>query len=332
MQLEDVKAYLMPEYTIYRQILEKAVSSEEESLERINRYILSNNGKEIRPILSLLSGKLCGTLLPLSYDIAAISEIIHTATLIHDDVADNANTRRNAPTIRSLFSPSVAVLMGDFWLSRALHLLSSNLESRIVQIFTKAVERMSEGEIIQINRAETALTTQEDYFDIIERKTSALFIASMKSGAYVVKASDSQIDAIASFATHLGNAFQIRDDIMDYSPHLKTGKTSGLDLLEKKITLPLIGAMKNCPNREEYVRGLVHQIVINPSCEEEINRNKAIQKEVVEFVAQNDGYQYARKILTQESQRAKESLNCFNNKKEKEILNFLVDYMADREV
>ena len=223
----------------------------------------------MRPVLCLLAAEACGKTSAMTYECAAVCEIIHTATLLHDDVADNGNIRRGHPTIKAAFSPAASVLTGDYWLSRGMYVLLNKCNREILEHFTQALHDLSIGEIIQMEKAEALDTTKEDYYNIIACKTASLFVAAVKSGAISANAPQEYIDAISEYAYHLGLAFQMRDDIFDYSPKMDTGKLPGADIKERKITLPLLCAMAAEPQEEGRIRDLIKGIEnsIEQTCE-----------------------------------------------------------------
>lgn len=321
MRLEDIKAMLESDYLRYKQTLFVAVESNTEYLNKINEFILQKRGKELRPYLSLIAARICAEPTQLSYEVAAAAQLIHTATLMHDDVVDNAETRHGVPTVGAKFESGTAVLMGDFWLARALTLLNKHFNKDILGLFSLAVAKMSEGEIFQMQKTEEVDTTEADYYKIIEYKTSVLFMACMKSAAISVDAKQTQTEAINNYALHLGNAFQIKDDILDYTPSAHTGKPSGLDIIEKKLTLPLLCAFKNNPSKERQIRKLIKS-----------GDAEKISSEVMEFVDSNGGLSSAQLQLKEEVDLAKSSLTVFSPSKEKDALIFLADYVGSREV
>lgn len=314
-----VKKILAADLDRYKEYLLEAVRSENGYLQLINKYVLENAGKEIRPKLSLLGGRVCGALTEVSYAVAAVSQMIHTATLMHDDVADQAKLRRNAPTISAMFTPAAAVLAGDYWLSRALQILTDNCDRRIVGCFTKAVRRMAEGELLQMSKADSLDTSEEDYNTIIYGKTAALFVATMKSAATAAGASDTALVAIEQYAENVGLAFQIRDDIFDYSPVLNTGKEAGCDLKERKITLPLLKALQNAP-KEEAVK-----IRASVAFEAQI-------PDIVAFVHKFKGIEQAQKQSEAHIQKACRALSVFPQSAEKECLMGFAEYINRRTV
>ncbi|MBR3303429.1 MAG: polyprenyl synthetase family protein [Bacteroidales bacterium] len=328
------KKILGSAYKNYRDALCKAIESEEPYLNRINRYVLSNEGKELRPILSLFMGMACGTLNNISYCCAAATEMLHTATLMHDDVADNATMRRFSPTVGAKFSPAAAVLTGDFWLSRALGLIIENCEKPTLSLFTKTILDISQGELLQMDKAYSANTTEEDYNRIIYCKTAVLFKAAMLSGAYSVGAEELFCKAAADYSIKLGMAFQIRDDILDYSSDMNTGKDFGSDLKERKITLPLLGAMANSPKDEEIIREKIREIEELPNGVKSADTNKTerLVAEIFEFVLSNKGIEYAQQRLEKYCIEAAEALAPLPSSDAKNYLVGFAEYVGKRNV
>ena len=251
MDIKDIKTERGASWNEYKTSIQEALATNNPLLLSINNYLLKNSGKELRPVLSLLAGQACGTLSRKNFCCAAVSEMIHTATLLHDDVADSGDTRRGSPTVRIVFGNPASVLTGDYWLSQALKSICKYCNNRVLECFTNALAELSGGELLQMEKASELTTTRDDYYEIIRCKTSSLFIAAMKSSLLCFDDVKKEcIDAIEEFALYLGYAFQIKDDIFDYSPSLETGKASGSDLKERKITLPLICAMENAGKKE----------------------------------------------------------------------------------
>ena len=326
---ESAKEFLGSDFEQYRQTLSLAIHSDEPYLEAINQYVLGRRGKEIRPVLSLLAGRCCGSLSPASYYCAAASEMLHTATLMHDDVADAASMRRGALSVAAMFSPAAAVLTGDFWLSRSLHLLTTHCPPAIIDCFAESVRRMSEGELLQMDKADKLDTTEKDYYSIIYGKTAALFVASVKSAAMAVGAGEKNTKALVDYAENLGLAFQIRDDIFDYSPDLKTGKSSGADIKERKITLPLIGALKNAPEKAPEIIseiGKIESVFAEKISEEE----KEIIAEVTAFARENGGIEYAQQSLERHIDTAKNALESLHDSPDREMLTGFAEYVGRR--
>ena len=294
-------------------------------LETINKYLNGIKGKQIRPMLALLSAKACGSVTDLSLHCATVSEMIHTATLLHDDVADNSDSRRGSPTVKALFSPASSVLTGDFWLARALSLISKSSDMRALSFFTKAVDELAEGELYQLQKASTLDTTEDDYITIVSGKTSSLFIAAIGSSVYSSGADDRVVELMIRYAYHLGIAFQIRDDIFDYMPNLETGKKACSDIREKKITLPLIYALANAPQNE---RRDMMDIISNSD-----GNDDKLPAKTLDFVHRYNGLASAQTTLDSHIDKAIELLNsAVLDSPYKDQLISITHYVGNREV
>lgn len=306
MNPEEIKAMLGSRWMSVESYINGSLSSDIALLQSINGRILSHSGKQLRPLISMLVAMACsdGGAVDDSCRYAAAAELLHNATLLHDDVADSSDQRRGSPTIRSLMGPSVSVLVGDYWLVKAMELIlsASNHGDRVIKIFSKTLSDLAEGEMLQLQKAESGDTGYDDYIRIIYNKTASLFVSSSLSAAISVGASPEMEDAVREFSTALGLAFQIRDDIFDYSQDAVVGKPVGVDIMEQKITLPLIGALQEVPEDEaSAVRSLVASIRENPG-----NRER-----IMDFVRQHDGVAYAEKVLDGYITRAVDALDIF---------------------
>lgn len=331
MNLDLIKKHLGEHWISYEEALQKAVASESPLLTQINNYIIHNAGKQLRPALCILSAIACSSnkLSSTTYNCAAVSEMIHTATLLHDDVADNGNIRRGKPTVKAYFNPASSVLAGDYWLAMGLKILTEKCNTEILALFTNALKDLAEGEIIQMDKADKVNTTIEDYYKIIKCKTASLFIAAIKSGACSVNASENYVEALSNFSYHLGIAFQMRDDIFDYSPKMDTGKLSGADLKERKITLPLFCALKNSPAKEKEIRDLISQID-NDFTNNISEKEEQIIATINDFVLKNKGLEDAQIILENHISQAINSLNILPDSQAKNLLSQIAEYVGVR--
>ncbi|MEK6552745.1 MAG: polyprenyl synthetase family protein, partial [Bacteroidota bacterium] len=233
------------ELSKFSELFKHSLKSKVTLLELVTRYILKQKGKKIRPILVLLSSNLCGGISERSYRGATLVELLHTATLVHDDVVDNAETRRNFPSINAVWKNKIAVLMGDYLLARGLMLAVDGNDFDFLRVITNTVKRMSEGELLQISKTRKLDIDEETYFRIISDKTASLLSTCCEIGARASTDDEQKITALKGFGENLGIAFQIRDDILDFIGTKNIfGKPLGADIKEKKITLPLIYALK----------------------------------------------------------------------------------------
>ncbi len=326
MDIKAIKEYLGHDWTAVQERISSALNSDIKLLNATNGMILSNSGKQLRPLLSLMIARACSDGSPLS-DVsvryAAASELLHNATLLHDDVADESEQRRGAPTIMSLMGPSVSVLVGDYWLVKAVELVldASDGDMRVIRLFSKTLSDLAEGEMLQLQKAQSGDTDEDDYLRIIYNKTASLFEAACVSAAISVGASDAYEKAAKDYAVALGLAFQIKDDILDYSGTDSVGKPLGVDILEQKMTMPLLGAFVTAGEAEERrVREMVKNIVDHPEYRDEI----------VTFVKDNGGLEYSVQQLDKYVAQAVNALSVLPDSKEKELLAELAYFTAKR--
>ena len=315
--LSSVKAYLGEDWKAFETLFAGSLASRVDILNAVNGYIVERSGKQLRPMLCLLSARLCSDTIGISSVRCAVaSEMIHTATLMHDDVADKSDMRRGFPTVNAMLSPTAAVLIGDYWLSRGVSAILDADDSEIFRYFTVCLADLAEGEMFQIEKAASLDTSFEDYVFIIAHKTASLFQAATKSGARSAGADAARIAAVSEFAYHLGLAFQMRDDILDYSPALSICKPTGQDIRERKITLPLIGAFENAGAE---ARALVVADI------------KADRFDgVLPFVVEHGGIEYAQKVLEQETSLAVAALNPFPDSEARRLLDSLARSLCVR--
>jgi octaprenyl-diphosphate synthase len=327
MNIAGVKEYLGAEWTAVQGRIAGSLESDIELLDQTNRSILSHAGKQLRPMLALLAARACsadGHASEATVRYAAAAELLHNATLLHDDVADDSDQRRGVPTIRSLMGPTVSVLLGDYWLVKAMELILGEHEadSKVIRIFSKTLSDLAEGELLQLQKAQSGDTVEEDYLRIIYSKTASLFEASCVSAALSVGASEDAVEAMRAYSVALGRAFQIKDDLLDYDGTESVGKPLGVDILEQKMTMPLLGALVNAgPQEDNRVRALVKDIVGHPEHRDEI----------VAFVKANGGMEYASERLDFYVNQAVEALAVLPESFEKTLLVKLARYTANRE-
>lgn len=325
MDIGSIKEYLGQDWTMVSGRIASALKSDIDLLNSTNDSILSNSGKQLRPMLALLFARACagGKVTDATIRYASSAELLHNATLLHDDVADDSDQRRGVPTIRSLMGPSVAVLVGDYWLVKAMELILGGEEgdTAVIKIFSKTLSDLAEGEMLQLQKAQNGDTDKESYLRIIYNKTASLFEAACVSAAVSVDAVQEYVVAAREYATALGLAFQIQDDILDYAGTESVGKPLGVDILEQKITLPLLGAFSNAGAQEESrVRSMVRDIVSHPEYRDEI----------VSFVKCNGGLEYARRELQEYVDKAVNALSVLPDSYEKECLASLAYFTAER--
>lgn len=325
MDIKEVKEYVGADWTAVQERIAASLHSDIKLLDKTNESILSHSGKQLRPLLTVLFARACagGAITEATIRYASAAELLHNATLLHDDVADGSDKRRGVPTIMSLMGPSISVLIGDYWLVKALDLILSDAPSDpvVLKIFSKTLSALAEGELLQLQKAQNGDTVEADYLRIIYNKTASLFEAACVSAALSVDAPENMQKAAREYSVALGNAFQIQDDILDYCGSDSVGKPLGVDILEQKITIPLLGAFANVSDQEEArVRALVNDIVGHPEHKDAI----------VEFVKTNGGIDYARRRLNEYVDEAVSALEALPDSKEKDFLVHLAYFTARR--
>ena len=324
MDIRQVRHFLGEDWKKVEALFEETLHSDVHLLGRTHGYIRSNQGKMLRPVLSLLVSRACGTPGGDSVKAAVAAELLHNATLLHDDVLDDSTRRRGAPTVMSMLGAKASVLVGDFWLVKAMKtiLACENHTKELSDIFAKTVLDLVEGEMLQMEKAGSGDTSEEDYLRIIYYKTASLFEAVCSSAALSVEAPQEAREAVTLYGKLLGMAFQIKDDILDYDGDA-LGKPVGADLREQKITLPLLGALRQMDaDRETEVRQMVAGIGEHPS--------NCVR--VAEMVRTLKGTNYAAERLEEYVKEAKESLRALPASEEKKMLLGIADYCAYRTI
>lgn len=289
-------------------------------LDTIMTYIVKRKGKQMRPMFVLFTAKLNGGISEATHRGAALVELLHTATLVHDDVVDDSYQRRGFFSINALWKNKIAVLVGDYLLSRGLLLAVTNKDFHLLEIVSDAVQKMSEGELLQIEKARKLNLVEDIYFDIITKKTASLIASCCAIGAASVIDDAEKIEQMRDFGEKIGIAFQIKDDLFDYGAD-DIGKPTGIDIKEKKLTLPLIYALNNAP--DDVKRKLVY-IIKNQ------NTNTRKVKEVVDYVHKSGGIEYATTLMNRYKAEALEILSKFPDNEARTSLQQLVDYVIDR--
>lgn len=321
LSLKEISSPIKSELERFDEIFKEALRSNVGLVDLVARYIIRQKGKKIRPLLVLLSAKISGGVTERTYRGAALVELLHTATLIHDDVVDDANKRRGMWSINALFKNKVAVLMGDYLLSRGLMISVDGKDYDFLGVTTNAVKRMSEGELLQIQKTRKLDIDEETYFKVISDKTASLLETCCSIGAMSTTDNKDYIEAMRKFGHSLGMSFQIRDDILDYEGKSNLiGKPVGGDIKEKKITLPLIYSL-NSVSKNEASR--IRKILKN-------GNDKTKVKDIMQFVHENNGIDYALKVAKKYSDAAKESLNIFADSQIKLSMHALVDFVTER--
>ena len=319
--LSELRAPFKEELEEYGKTFQSILASNVPLIDTIVKYVVKNKGKGLRPLLVIMSAKLLGRPTADTYNMASIVELLHTASLVHDDVVDEANIRRGFPTINAIWKNKVAVLMGDYMLSKCLIGAASTGNIRFLQILSDSSRRLSAGELSQIEKSRKLNITETEYFKIISDKTAALISAAAELGALTTSRNIDDHLQLKKFGENLGVAFQIKDDLLDYyGKHKVLGKPVGNDLKDKKITLPLIYAFKKSTS-DEIKR-------IKRSLKKGVNGKDV--KVIIKFVQQKGGIQYAEEKKDEYAEKAKECLNIYPQSEVREALFKFVDYTVLR--
>ncbi len=321
MSLDVIKQPITTELDIFEIRFRDAVRSNVPLLDKITWYIVQRKGKQVRPMLVLLSAKLFGPISEASYTAASLVELIHTATLVHDDVVDDANERRGFFSINALWKNKVAVLVGDFLLSQALLMSVKNKQYRMLEVINTAVREMAEGELLQMEKARRLDIEEAIYFEIIRQKTASLIAAACCAGSVSTADGDEAIEQkMWLFGEKTGMAFQIRDDLFDFGDD-DVGKPLGIDIKEKKMTLPLIYALSHA---ERSDRRRIINIVKNHS-----DRREKVD-EVIQFVRQSGGLDYAREAMYRYRQEAFDILDTIPDSPARQSMRDLLIFVTER--
>ena len=307
---------------LFEQKFQLSMSSKVALLNRITHYIVNRKGKQMRPMFVFLTAKMVsnGEISERTYRGASVIELIHTATLVHDDVVDDSNRRRGFFSINALWKNKIAVLVGDYLLSKGLLLCIDNNDFDLLKIISIAVREMSEGELLQIEKARRLDITEDVYYEIIRQKTATLIAACCSLGAASVKPNSPEVETMRKFGELIGMAFQIKDDLFDYTED-KIGKPTGIDIKEQKMTLPLIHVLNTCSEKDK--KRLINSIKNH-------NRDKKRVKEVIAFVKDNGGLEYAINKMKRFQSQALELLQNYPESPIKTSLTLMVEYVIDR--
>ena len=308
------------ELEIFEKVFKDSVKSHVSLLDTIMRYIVKRKGKQLRPMFVLLSAKLTGQINDKTYRAASLVELLHTATLVHDDVVDESYERRGFFSINALWKNKVAVLVGDYLLSKGLLLSLDNDDFEVLKILSHAVKQMSEGELLQIEKARNLNLQEDTYFEIIKNKTASLLASSCAAGAYSTSQDQLAADKMRQFGEWVGIAFQIKDDLFDYGNE-DVGKPTGNDIREKKLTLPLIYTLNNCS--AALKKDLIY-IIKNE------NRRKEKVNEVIDAVKKSGGIAYSQQKMEAYRDKALQLLYEFEDSEVRQSLEELVRYTTDR--
>ena len=320
--VSQIKAPIELEMELFEKKFYESMSTHVALLNRITHYVVNRKGKQMRPMFIFLMAKMCndGQVNERTYRGASVIELIHTATLVHDDVVDDSNQRRGFFSINALWKNKIAILVGDYLLSKGLLLSIDHGDFDLLRIISVAVREMSEGELLQIEKARRLDITEDIYFDIIRQKTATLIAACCAMGAQSVNAPEEEVEKLRLFGEKIGMAFQIKDDLFDYGEE-RIGKPTGIDIKEQKMTLPLIYALNNATKKEKD--WLINSVKNH-------NKDKKRVREVINKVKELGGLEYAIAKMKAYQQEALENLQSYPTSIYRDSLELMVNYVIDR--
>lgn len=320
MSVDQIMAPVAGEMTEFEIRFRQSMQSNTPLLDKVTHYIIKRKGKQMRPLFIFLTAKMLGDINDKTYDSATLVELLHTATLVHDDVVDDANERRGFFSVNALWKNKIAVLVGDFMLSKVLLLSIEKENTNILEVVARAVREMSEGELLQIEKARKLDITEEVYYEVIRQKTASLIATCCEAAALSVERDD-VAEQMRQFGENIGIAFQLKDDIFDYGEPGNIGKPTGLDIRERKMTLPLIYVLNNS---NEKVRKELINIVKNH------NENPRKVKRAVQLVIEHGGIDYAHTKMNEYKEKAIQLLESIPESDAKNSILGLVEYTTNR--
>ncbi len=319
--LNDIRRPVAEEMKAFQKTFRGAIHSDVKLLNIVASYILRNKGKQMRPLFVFLTAKMTGKITDSTYTAASLIELMHTATLIHDDVVDESYERRGLFSMNAIWRSKLSVLMGDYFLARGLLLASRKRDHDLLDIVSDTVNEMSEGELLQLQKSRKLNIDTDSYYEVIRKKTATLIAACTASGAKSSGASQEEIDRVYQMGLDIGMAFQIKDDLFDYQPRGITGKPAGNDLKEKKFTLPLIYALEQSSRSEKRA---VLKLIRNGN----MSNNKI--QEVIDFVTSHDGLNFAEKKMYAFKEKAEQVLHSFPESASRQSLFDLITFTVER--
>jgi octaprenyl-diphosphate synthase len=319
--INQIMSPVQTEMVEFENKFRESMHSDVAMLDKVTHYIIKRKGKQVRPLFVFLTAKMLGEVTQKTYDAATLVELLHTATLVHDDVVDDANERRGYFSINALWKNKIAVLVGDYMLSKILLLSIDKKNTDLLEIVARSVKEMSEGELLQIEKARLLDITEEIYYEVIRKKTASL-IATCCESAVLSTGNIEYQEKMRQFGEYVGIAFQIKDDIFDYGMPGKIGKPTGIDIRERKLTLPIIYTLNNS-NKE--VRKELIAIIKNQ------NENRKSVQRAVSLVEENGGIAYSYEQMLSYARKALDIIRDFPENEAKKSLELLVDYTMNRE-
>ncbi|MGR3856793.1 MULTISPECIES: polyprenyl synthetase family protein [Chryseobacterium] len=319
--VEEIKRPINDEMKLFEQKFYESMQSKVALLDKVTRFIVTTKGKQMRPMFVFLCAKLVGEVTEKTYRGASMIELIHTATLVHDDVVDESFKRRNFFSINALWKNKIAVLVGDYLLSKSVLLSTDHKDYDLLGVISRTIREMSEGELLQLEKARKLDITEEVYYEIIRQKTATLIAACCEIGVLSNNADEALAKKMMDFGTFTGMAFQIKDDLFDYLSSNVIGKPVGIDIKEQKMTLPLIHTLKIAPEKDrKYYFDTIKRY----------NNNPKRVKELIEFVKSSGGLDYAITVMKEFQQKAQNILNEFPDSEARKSLHSMLDYVIER--
>lgn len=319
-KVDDLKAPIEKELELFEQKFRDVMRSHVALLDKVNYYIYQRKGKQVRPMFTFLAAKMCGEVTEATYTGASLVELLHTATLVHDDVVDDSYERRGFFSINALWKNKIAVLVGDYFLSKGLLLALEAHQYQLLHIVSAAVKRMSEGELLQMEKARRLDIDEAVYFEIIRNKTASLIAAACEVGAASTTTDTDLIEKMRQVGEYIGIAFQIKDDLFDYG-EADVGKPRGIDIKERKMTLPLIYTLNNCSSSEK--KWIINTVKNH-------NEDKERVDELIRFIHQKGGIEYTRQQMYVYKQKAFDIIDTIPDSAAKAGMVELVDYITER--
>lgn len=319
--VEEIKKPIVLEMKLFEEKFYESMQSNVPLLDKVTRFIVTTKGKQMRPMFVFLCAKLVGNVNEKTFRGASMIELIHTATLVHDDVVDESFKRRNFFSINALWKNKIAVLVGDYLLSKSVLLSTDHKDFDLLAVISRTIREMSEGELLQLEKARKLDITEEVYYDIIRQKTATLIAACCEIGVLSNNVDNNLAKKMMDFGTFTGMAFQIKDDLFDYLSSNVIGKPVGIDIKEQKMTLPLIHTLKNASEKDrKYYFDTIKRF----------NNNPKRVKELIEFVKNSGGLDYAITVMKDFQQKAKNILDEFSDSEAKHSLSLMLDYVIER--
>ncbi len=319
--VEEIKKPIVLEMKLFEEKFYESMQSNVPLLDKVTRFIVTTKGKQMRPMFVFLCAKLVGNVNEKTFRGASMIELIHTATLVHDDVVDESFKRRNFFSINALWKNKIAVLVGDYLLSKSVLLSTDHKDFDLLAVISRTIREMSEGELLQLEKARKLDITEEVYYDIIRQKTATLIAACCEIGVLSNNVDKNLAKKMMDFGTFTGMAFQIKDDLFDYLSSNVIGKPVGIDIKEQKMTLPLIHTLKNASEKDrKYYFDTIKRF----------NNNPKRVKELIQFVKNSGGLDYAMTVMKDFQQKAKNILDEFSDSEAKHSLSLMLDYVIER--